>query len=527
MEMGLFEFCVTSEEQLIASKPPDNRFTLGKPSRRYERDFADSMPAAFNRSRRSMSRSSLNQPQVIMGAAGGDGRRQEASVLVGRHGPFQAIAFHFGLLAAFVFPFYSMPMETFVHDIDHWCARPENLGNMSLELWKSQMIPRGADGEYSRCRMYAEWNSTGIATVPCTRWEYGPSMYGTSIVEQFDIVCERAWFLPISGTIFSVGVICGLLIAGPLADWIGRKPVIQFSVAVLQTASLMILFTRMLSSFMAMRFLQGAAAATLCNTGFVLVVESLAPNYRTLYSMAVLVGYMCGSVVVAFLMVLKIDWKTMQVISMLPGLMMLSLFRKIVESPRWLMARGSLDEAEAVIIYAVTLNGENIIEARQLWARTRREIERARSEVPTEVCCCELFRVQGSCRRSIILFYCWSVMAFAVNATYFDINSLNFHPSLMLVLGAVLAIPAEICAIVFAARLGRCASQAGALACTAVACFVVNLISEVVVTPLVSSTACCTQSRTNTDAREGPGGWAGSLHATNEHCALSHAVGLW
>ncbi|XP_077553464.1 solute carrier family 22 member 13-like [Haemaphysalis longicornis] len=194
--------------------------------------------------------------------------------------------------------------------------------------------------------------------------------------------------------------------------------------------------------------------------------------------MAVLVGYMCGSVVVAFLMVLKIDWKTMQVISMLPGLMMLSLFRKIVESPRWLIARGSLDEAEAVIIYAVTLNGENIIEARQLWARTRREIERARSEVPTEVCCCELFRVQGSCRRSIILFYCWSVMAFAVNATYFDINSLNFHPSLMLVLGAVLTIPAEICAIVFAARLGRCASQAGGLACTAVVCFVVNLISE-------------------------------------------------
>ncbi|KAL1414500.1 hypothetical protein MTO96_000902 [Rhipicephalus appendiculatus] len=338
----------------------------------------------------SLSRTSLSAqqdalpvpPPVVNSQMASCLRREEASLLVGRRGSFQTTTFHFGLLVAFMMPFQTLPLQIVQHDIDYWCARPKNLRNISIEEWKRQMIPRVEDGDYSRCRMYAEWNASGIATVSCTSWEYGASVYHNSIVEEFGLVCERAWYLPVSSSAFSIGAICALLFAAPLADWLGRKPVMQFTVMALQAALVVILLFVFLNTFVVMRFLLGASTATLFNTSFVLVVEVLAPERRTLYAMAVLLSKVIGTIIASTMMLARFSWYALHLASMLPCLMMLRTVTCLIESPRWLLAKGRLEEAETVIMHAATLNGENMFDVRRQWARQRRELEPPRRHSP-------------------------------------------------------------------------------------------------------------------------------------------------
>lgn len=457
--------------------PPEQSQSFKPGGREEQRDLQESQ-LSLAHSRRSVSRTSLSLPQdpsqwppaTATGLAAICLRREEASQLVGKHGPFQTTTFYFVLLTAFVLPFHTLPLQIAQHNVDHWCARPKNLRNLSVEQWKHLMLPRTEGGSYSQCRMYAEVNSSGVATVPCTNWEYAPSAYGPSIVQDFDLVCERAWFLPLSCSAFAMGAICTLVVSGPLADRLGRKPVIQFSTVMLQAAGVVILFSTILNSFLAMRLLLGAATSTLFNTSFVLLVEILSPETRTLYSMASMLGKVFGAIIAGAMMWAKFSWYTLQLASMLPCVMLLRMFTHLVESPRWLLARGNVEEAETVIMHAATLNGENLFEVRQKLARARRHAERV--EPATEGACCDTLRVRGRWRNSVILCYLWTVTAFAAQAASLKIHYLDFYPAALLALSSALSFPTELIAIVSAAHLGRRASQSSALGLAAVCCFV-------------------------------------------------------
>ncbi|KAK8759112.1 hypothetical protein V5799_003256 [Amblyomma americanum] len=467
-----------SEER---TRPSEKRPSPEQHQRSEQRDFQDSMQSVVQ-SRRSLSRTSLSLQQDHPAtlppiATASTVRREDASLLMGRHGPFQAATFHFGMLAALVLPFYTLPLQIAQHDVDHWCARPKNVRNISDVQWKRHMIPRTEDGRFSRCRMYAEWNSSDLPTAPCTSWEYAPSAYGNSVVQEFGLVCERAWIMPLSCCAFSAGAICALLVTGPLADRWGRKPVVQFSVVVIQAAGLVILLSAIVNSFLAMRFLLGAAASTLFNTSFVLVVEVIAPERRTLYSMVVMMGRVFGAVIAAAFMWLQFSWHVLQLASMVPCFMMLRFIANLVESPRWLLARAHMEEAEAVILHAATLNGENLFEVRRQWARARRDLERCCSEVAPEAACCETVCVLGRWN-SIILYYFWTVTALTSQLASLKIHYLNFYPAGLLALCSVLSVPTGLAAIVSAAHLGRRLSQAGALFFAAAFSLMASSISD-------------------------------------------------
>ncbi|KAH7969317.1 solute carrier family 22 member 5 [Rhipicephalus sanguineus] len=439
-------------------------------------------PSQPNESLQSVSRQSLSRislsvqqdassvpPPVVNSGMASCLRREEASLLVGRRGPFQTTTFHFGLLVAFMVPFQTLPLQIVQHDIDYWCARPKNLRNMSTEEWKRQMVPRVEDGNYSRCRMYAEWNVTGVATVPCTSWEYAASVYHNSIVEEFGLVCERAWYLPVSCSAFAMGAICALLITGPLADWLGRKPVMQFTVMVWQAAVVVILLFVMLNTFVVMRFLLGASTATLFNTSFVLVVEVLAPERRTLYAMAVLLSKVIGTIIASTMMLARFSWYALHLASMLPGLMMLRTITCLIESPRWLLARGRLEEAETVIMHAATLNAENLFDVRRQWARKRRELEHREGIRRSTFCEAACLRCRW--KNNGILYFCWSVTAFTLQATWLKIHYLGLYPAALVTLFALLSVPGELGAMASAAHIGRKTSLAWALVIAAIALF--------------------------------------------------------
>ncbi|KAL3216916.1 hypothetical protein MRX96_051126 [Rhipicephalus microplus] len=326
--------------------------------------------------------------------------------------------------------------------------------------------------------MNAEWNTTGIATVPCLKWQYAQSTYGVSIVKDFNLVCERAWYLPLTCCAFDAGAIFTLIASGLVADHLGRKPVIQFSTVVLQASGAVIVFATIMNSFIAMRLLQGAASTTLFNTSFVLLTEVLSPEHRTLYSIAAMMGKVVGAFIASIMMWAKLSWYTLQLTSILPCLLMLKTFTVILESPRWLLARGNVEEAEAVILQAATLDGRSLFEVRQQWARTRRDFDEGCLKPAAQDAHCEAQRTRCRRHNSIILYYLWTVTTVASEAASLKIHYLDWYPAALLALSSLLAFPTELVAIVSAARLGRRASQGWALGFAALACLVAGTLGD-------------------------------------------------
>ncbi len=66
-------------------------------------------------------------------------------------------------------------------------------------------------------------NSNNI--VKCTKWTYDRSQMSSTIVTEFDLVCERNYHFELAYSLEQVGYILGTLVFSYMADKVGRRPV--------------------------------------------------------------------------------------------------------------------------------------------------------------------------------------------------------------------------------------------------------------------------------------------------------------
>jgi MFS family permease len=85
-------------------------------------------------------------------------------------------------------------------------------------------------------------------SVKCTKWTYDTSQMTSTIVTEFDFVCEKDYYFELAYSIEQIGYVVGTLIFSYLADVIGRKPVM---VLVLISMSLIGLVQQFITNFWA------------------------------------------------------------------------------------------------------------------------------------------------------------------------------------------------------------------------------------------------------------------------------------
>ena len=71
-------------------------------------------------------------------------------------------------------------------------------------------------------------------TEKCMFWDpnerllYEPYEYESTIVTEFNLVCDEQYKIALSGTFYMIGLLIGSFVGGPPADKFGRKPVLFF-----------------------------------------------------------------------------------------------------------------------------------------------------------------------------------------------------------------------------------------------------------------------------------------------------------
>lgn len=169
------------------------------------------------------------------------------------------------------------------------------------------------------------------------------------ISTDFKLSAAQSGFL---GSASLAGMVFGAGLAGMLADRIGRKLVFQSSMIIWGASSLLCAFAPGLSALVVFRFFLGFGMGAEFPIGQSLVSEFIPANQRGKY-VALLEGFWPIGFIVAGVIALVLvplgGWRWVFIAEGLPAIWLLVIRRRVPESPRWLEARGRVDEAEATM----------------------------------------------------------------------------------------------------------------------------------------------------------------------------------
>jgi putative MFS transporter len=206
-----------------------------------------------------------------------------------------------------------------------------------------------------------------LENVPFSRWHLRPRVVvGTAtFFDAFDAL-SLAFVLPVLvplwqlspgqiGVLIAIGYLgqlLGALIFGSLAESIGRIRSAAAAVAIMSVMSLGCAMSATLAALLACRFVQGIGVGGEMPVAAVYINELSKARGRgrffLLYEMIFPVGLMATGQIGAVL-VPMFGWQVMFLIGGIPGLIVTWLLLRLPESPRWLITKGRLAEAEAIV----------------------------------------------------------------------------------------------------------------------------------------------------------------------------------
>uniref|UniRef100_A0A3B3TMI0 Solute carrier family 22 member 5 n=1 Tax=Poecilia latipinna TaxID=48699 RepID=A0A3B3TMI0_9TELE len=252
----------------------------------------------------------------------------------------------------------------------HSCLVPDvNL----TEEWRNAIIPFTAVGDeavHSQCSRYnlaavknlsdqgyipgRDVNLTNLPLEGCLDgWNYSKEVYQSTIVTEWNLVCDNQWKVPFASSTLFVGYLFGSLISGQLSDF-GRKKVVFISLGAQSLSVLLQSFSQSWRIFCVMFLFVGASQISIYISAFVLT-ELLSKTMRVLFTtLGAFLFYCIGYMTLPWIAFGIRDWRTLLAVLSATSVVYIPLF--IPESPRWLITQGRVMEAEVIVRDAARKN---------------------------------------------------------------------------------------------------------------------------------------------------------------------------
>ncbi|KAK7494050.1 hypothetical protein BaRGS_00014708, partial [Batillaria attramentaria] len=307
-------------------------------------------------------------------------------------------------------------------------------------------------------------------------WEYGVSEKEMTVVMEWDLVCDQAYLVHLATTVYYIGVMLGGFLCGYLSDYLGRRPVMLTTLALLTVLGVGLAFVRQFVVFLVMRFFLGFCAQALQNVSYVLAIELFPVHHRASAGTLAEIAW---------------DWRLIELAISVPSVLAISYFWLVPESLRWLLVRGRTKQAADLVERVAAFNKldnplgdypEDVLNALQINHGHDNNDNKmnAKDAATSNRRCCgslrQLFASPTMRKRNLVMFYVWLAGNVAYWGLTFNSTSLAGNRFLNFTLGASVEFVAYSIAIFVVRRFGRRNPLCAYFMVTTVCCLAVGLI---------------------------------------------------
>lgn len=294
----------------------------------------------------------------------------------------------------------------------------------------------------------------------------------STVVSEWSLVCDRNWMAKATMSALMFGFLLGAVLLGNLADTIGRKTNLVYTLLGVLLFNLVSGLTTNYAVYITARFLVGFCISGNILSTVVLVSELVGSSYRGIYGMAVMGAFPVGIVALALTASYIQDWRQLTLFSTLLGTPFIFYHWYLVESPRWLLNMNRASEAKRALATIAQGNGV------KLSCLTHLKTVPTTGSLQSKESLRSLFRSKSLVKVLCILCYNW----FVNGAAYYGLTLASGEISSDLYTGVALSgvveLPAVFLTYIVIQRAGRRLGLASFMMASGASCLLIHLLSR-------------------------------------------------
>ncbi|XP_036364392.1 organic cation transporter protein-like isoform X1 [Octopus sinensis] len=285
----------------------------------------------------------------------------------GGFGPYQKKIASLLVLYFLLSPLQTMSMAFIGAKVPFSCTPPNFNSslvpkNFSIKTFKDLLSP-----EDDRCSVY-EINMDGdyyqIPTKNSTRMECSQNREFhteniSSVVSEFNLVCERKWLKSCSKSVFFAGRLIGAFVFGILADRYGRHHCFFFGLTLMIASGIINIFINSFIVFIFLYFFQGFGQVGSYFCSYTIMIELVSTKYRSPLNFSLHIMYATGVMVLVGFAYALPSWRHLECAICVPFVVYIFTWKLLPESPRWLIGRERYAEAELLLREIAKTNGKD------------------------------------------------------------------------------------------------------------------------------------------------------------------------